>query len=52
MPLPINITSLISKKTIEDSRIEYKRSWNPERILHTICAFANDYENIGGGYTS
>lgn len=50
MPLPINITSLISKKTIEDSRIKYKRSWNPERILHTICAFANDYENIGGGY--
>lgn len=50
MSLPINISDLISKKTIEDSRIEYKRSWNPEKILHTICAFANDYENIGGGY--
>ena len=50
MPLPISISNLISGRTIESSRIEYKRGWNPEKILHTICAFANDYENIGGGY--
>ena len=50
MPLPINIEKLILNKTIESSRIEYKRSWNPEKVLHTICAFANDYENLGGGY--
>lgn len=50
MPLPINIGKLISDRTIESSRIEYKLSWNPEKILHTICAFANDFENIGGGY--
>ena len=50
MPLPISVSNLISGRTIESSRIEYKRGWNPEKILHTICAFANDYENIGGGY--
>lgn len=50
MPLPISVSNLISGRTIESSRIEYKRGWNPEKVLHTICAFANDYENIGGGY--
>lgn len=24
--------------------------WNSERVLHTICAFANDIEECGGGY--
>ena len=24
--------------------------WNPEDVLHTICAFANDIHNWGGGY--
>ena len=50
MPLPISISNLISGRTIESSRIEYKLGWNPEKVIHTICAFANDYENIGGGY--
>ena len=49
MPLPISVSNLISGRTIESSRIEYKREWNPEKVLHRICAFANDYENIGGG---
>jgi ATP-dependent DNA helicase RecG len=31
-------------------RIEFKEGWNPEIILHTICAFANDVNNWGGGY--
>ncbi|MDR0887654.1 MAG: putative DNA binding domain-containing protein [Candidatus Methanoplasma sp.] len=50
MALPININDLIEKKTIEGARIEYKRDWNPESVLHTICAFANDIDNWGGGY--
>lgn len=49
MSLPINITNLVNSSTIESSRIEFKEGWNPEKILHTICAFANDYEDIGGG---
>jgi predicted HTH transcriptional regulator len=27
-----------------------ERDWNPAAIYRTICAFANDFENIGGGY--
>ena len=50
MILPINISSLLSNRTIENSRIEYKEGWNPEDVAHTICAFANDIDNLGGGY--
>lgn len=48
--LPISINDLLSRKTIEDERIEFKESWNPEAVLHTLCAFANDFHNLGGGY--
>jgi len=26
------------------------RHWNPDPIIRTLCAFANDFENLGGGY--
>ncbi len=45
-----NVNEILNASTIESSRIEYKADWNPEKIMHTICAFANDIENIGGGY--
>ena len=48
--LPINITELLEQNRIESNRIEYKQGWNPISIYHTICAFANDFENLGGGY--
>ena len=48
--LPINITELLEQNRIESNRIEYKQGWNPASIYHTICAFANDFENLGGGY--
>ena len=35
---------------MEWERLEYKAGWNPEEIIHTICAFANDINNWGGGY--
>ena len=41
--LPININDLLSQRTIESERIEYKTDWNPEAVMHTICAFANDF---------
>jgi len=50
MALPINIEELIIGNIIESERIEYKKGWNPEKVLHTICAFANDFNNFGGGY--
>lgn len=50
MPLPINIDDLLNKRKVESNRIEFKASWNPDKIYHTICAFATDLENTGGGY--
>lgn len=48
--LPLDIKDIMSTKAIESERIEYKMGWNPEPILHSICAFANDYDDIYGGY--
>ena len=48
--LPININHLLRQRTIEGERIEYKAGWNPQSVLHTVCAFANDFHNLGGGY--
>ena len=50
MPLPINIEDLLEKNKVESNRIEFKEGWNPDSIYHSICAFANDFDNIGGGY--
>lgn len=50
MSLPINITDLIHGKSIEWERLEFKKGWNPEEVAHTLCAFANDLNNWGGGY--
>jgi ATP-dependent DNA helicase RecG len=50
MAIHINIEKLISGRIVESERIEYKKGWNPAAIYRTICAFANDFENIGGGY--
>ena len=50
MSLPINISDLINRRVVENARVEYKGDWNPEPILHSICAFANDIDNWGGGY--
>ena len=48
--IPINVKTLLEDTIVETNRIEYKESWNPEKIAHTMCAFANDYENVDGGY--
>ena len=50
MALPINIEELINGSTVEWERIEFKKGWNPEQVLKTITAFANDFNNWGGGY--
>jgi ATP-dependent DNA helicase RecG len=50
MPLPININELINGQIVEWERLEFKEGWNPENIIHSICAFANDFNNWGGGY--
>jgi ATP-dependent DNA helicase RecG len=50
MALPINIEDLLKKQRVESNRIEFKKGWNPTSIYHSICAFANDIDNLGGGY--
>ena len=48
--LPINLDDLLHQRSVEGERIEYKAGWNPDPIIRTLCAFANDFENLGGGY--
>ena len=49
--LPINIESLLNgKSAVEWERIEFKEGWNPLKVIHTLCAFANDFHNLDGGY--
>lgn len=50
MAIPINIDDLINHRVVESTRIEYKADFNPNPIIHSICAFANDIDNMGGGY--
>lgn len=50
MALAININDLLNKQRIESNRIEFKKGWNPGSIYHSICAFANDFDDLGGGY--
>jgi ATP-dependent DNA helicase RecG len=50
MALPINISELLNGTTVESERIDFKEGWNPVPILRTMCAFANDFNNWGGGY--
>jgi predicted HTH transcriptional regulator len=49
MALPVNIDDLVNHRKVEWARIEYKEGWNPEKVLHSLCAFANDIDNWGGG---
>ena len=52
--LPINIEDLLHARTVESERIELKKSWDKKttgpQVLSTICAFANDFHNLNGGY--
>ncbi|MCX6992866.1 MAG: putative DNA binding domain-containing protein [Kiritimatiellaeota bacterium] len=50
MHLPVNIEAILRGKVVESERVEFKKGWNPEAILHSLCAFANDFHNLGGGY--
>lgn len=50
MALRVNIDDLINARTVESVRIEFKRGWNPHNVLRTVCAFANDIDELGGGY--
>ncbi len=46
----IHIDQMLNGKAVEWERLEFKAGWNPLDVLHTVCAFANDFHNLGGGY--
>lgn len=50
MSIPVNIDDLINHRIVESTRIEFKSDYNPAPIIRSVCAFANDIDNMGGGY--
>ena len=58
--LGINVKALLIRQREETQRIEFKKAWHNQKesvrrgtfwqVLHTICAFANDFYNDNGGY--
>lgn len=48
--IPIKLETIFAGRTVESDRVEYKSGWNPNDIMQTICAFANDFHNYDGGY--
>jgi len=50
--LPINLKDLLHQRKVECERIEYKTGGNPDPIMRTLSAFANDFKNLGWGITA
>ena len=51
--LPFNLEDLLHARTIESQRLEFKATWagpTKAQVVRTVCAFANDMQNINGGY--
>ena len=50
MGLPIRIDDLLNGEKVEWQRLDFKQGFNPLEVMHTLCAFANDFHNVDGGY--
>jgi ATP-dependent DNA helicase RecG len=48
--IPLKLETLLEGRVVESDRVEYKRGFNPSDVIHTICAYANDFTNTNGGY--
>ncbi|RLC13707.1 MAG: hypothetical protein DRI57_15745 [Deltaproteobacteria bacterium] len=51
--LPINLDNLIRARSVESVRREFKKTWSDQtldQIIRSVCAFANDFFNLNGGY--
>ena len=53
----INVKDLLLLQGVETQRVEFKKAWHGKKeggtywqIIHSICAFANDFYNDNGGY--
>ena len=40
--IPLKIEKLLAGRVVEQNRVEYKEGWNPNDIIQSICAYAND----------
>ena len=50
MAIPIGISRLTGLGRAGSDLTEFMAEPEPSALLHTICAFANDIRNAGGGY--
>lgn len=50
MAIPTSIKTLLAGNAVEWARVEFKETWDAAASLKTVCAFANDIDNWGGGY--
>lgn len=51
--LPINLDDLIHARSVESVRREFKKTWSEQaldQVIRSVCAFANDFFNLNGGY--
>lgn len=52
--LPVNLEELLRLQAVESTRVEFKASWDERttgpQVIRTLCAFANDFQNLNGGY--
>jgi len=50
MALPIIVHRTLKGCLVKWERLEFKKVWNTESILHTLCTFANDFHTHVRGY--
>ena len=48
--IPLKLNTLLDGRVVEQDRVEYKKGFNPSDVIHTMCAYANDFNNSNGGY--
>ncbi len=50
MALPLSMSKLLQENGAGRISVEFAETWDPKVSLPTVCAFANDINNWGGGY--
>jgi len=49
MALPLNTDDLIHQRKVEGARIEYKKDWNPEKVLSIQFVHSQTTSTTGAG---
>jgi len=58
--LPFDVAEYLQVEGVEKPRVEFKKAWHNKKesgprgtywqVVHSVCAFANDYYHVNGGY--